>query len=188
MRTCAVLSFSRFRRGCPIPSPRCIVRFGVFEVDVKAGEVRKHGRRLRVQEKPFHVLQALVEHPGEVVSREELRARLWPADTFVDFDNGLNNAVNKVRAALGDSATVPKYVETVGRRGYRFIAAVEDETVEPRPAIAALALRSAPTGLAQQAPSSGWFPPFARRRCRQSPCCRWPTSPTTPNRSIFPMA
>ena len=114
--------------GVSNPVPRRIVRFGVFEVDSKAGEVRKHGRRLRLQEKPFHVLEALLEHPGEVVLREELRARLWPADTFVDFDNGLNNAVNKVRAALGDSASVPKYVETVGRRGYRFIAAVDEDT------------------------------------------------------------
>jgi len=102
-----------------------VVRFGVFEVDFKAGEVRRHGRRLRLQEKPFQVLQALLERPGDVVSRDELRAHLWPVDMFVDFDNGLNNAINKVRRTLGDSVAAPSYVETVGRRGYRFIGTIE---------------------------------------------------------------
>ena len=87
-------------------TPR-VLRFAAFEVDVRAGEVRKHGRRVRLQDKPFQVLQSLLEHPGEIVLRDELRARLWPADTFVDFDNGLNNAVNKVRRLLGDSAALP---------------------------------------------------------------------------------
>ena len=116
-------------------SKRRVARFSVFEVDFHAGELRKRGRRLRLQEKPFQVLQLLLEAPGDVVTREDLRARLWPADTFVDFDNGLNNAVNKVRRALGDSAARPSYVETVGRRGYRFIASIEADlrTVEPPP-------------------------------------------------------
>jgi len=110
-----------------------VVRFGVFEVDFNAGEVRRHGRRLRLQEKPFQVLQALLERPGDVVSRDELRAHLWPVDTFVDFDNGLNNAVNKVRRALGDSVAAPSYVETVGRRGYRFIGTIEADMLTPAP-------------------------------------------------------
>jgi len=110
--------------------PARLLRFGPFDVDLKAGEIRKHGRRLRMQEKPFQLLHALLERPGDIVSREELRARLWPADTFVDFDNGLNNAVRKVRGVLSDSATGSKYVETVGRRGYRFIGRLETAGAE----------------------------------------------------------
>jgi TolB-like protein/DNA-binding winged helix-turn-helix (wHTH) protein/Flp pilus assembly protein TadD len=117
-----------------------VVRFGPFEVDVNAGEVRKRGRRLRLQDKPFRVLEALLEHPGEVVGRDALRTRLWPADTFVDFDTGLNSAVNKVRRVLGDSAAAPLYIETLGRRGYRFIASIDDLP----PAAAAVALGWAP--------------------------------------------
>lgn len=111
-----------------------LLRFGPFEVDVNAGEIRKSGRRVRLQEKPFRVLEALLEYPGEVVGRDELRLRLWPADTFVDFDLGLNSAVNKVRRVLNDTATSPTYVETMGRRGYRFIAAVEADPPTSRAA------------------------------------------------------
>ena len=100
------------------------LRFGVFEVDLRGGELRKHGLRIRLQAQPFQVLAMLLEHPGEVVSREELQRKLWPADTFVDFDHGLNKAVNKIRDALGDSADSPRFVETVARRGYRFLAEV----------------------------------------------------------------
>src|SRR3954447_16050613 len=100
------------------------VRFGVFEVDLRAGELRKHGMKLRLPEQPFQVLAMLLERPGEVVSREELRNRLWTAETFVDFNHGMNKAVNRIRDALGDSATSPRFVETVARRGYRFIADV----------------------------------------------------------------
>ena len=105
--------------------PRGRVRFGVFELDLRAGELRKHGLRVRLQEQPFQVLAMLLQHPGEVVSREELQKRLWPADTFVDFDHGLNKAINKIRDALGDSAESPRFVETVPRRGYRFLADVK---------------------------------------------------------------
>src|ERR1700733_6935225 len=98
------------------------LRFGVFEVDLRAGELRKHGLRVRLQEQPFQVLATLLEHPGEVVTREELQKKLWPADIFVDFDHGLNKAINKVREALGDSAESPRFVETVARRGYRFLS------------------------------------------------------------------
>src|ERR1700743_1991101 len=100
------------------------IRFGVFEVDLAAAELRKSGTRIRLQEQPFQVLTVLLERPGEVVSREDLRQKLWPADTFVDFDHSLNTAVNKLREALGDSASSPRFVETLARRGYRFIAPV----------------------------------------------------------------
>ena len=101
-----------------------IVRFGTFEVDVRAGELRKQGVRIKLQEQPFHVLAVLLQRPGEVVTREELRNQNWPADTFVDFDNSLNTAINKLREALGDSADNPRFIETLPRRGYRFIAPV----------------------------------------------------------------
>ena len=108
----------------PEASASVRLRFGVFEVDLRAGELRKHGVRLRLQEQPFQVLAMLLERPGETVTREELRNRLWTAETFVDFDHGVNKAVNRIRDALGDSATSPRFVETVARRGYRFIADV----------------------------------------------------------------
>jgi len=108
------------------------LRFGVFELDLRSGELRKHGLRVRLQEQPFRLLEMLLEHPGEVVTREELQKRLWPADTFVDFDHGLNKAINKIREALGDSAESPRFVETVSRRGYRFLAEVKDSEVPVR--------------------------------------------------------
>ena len=101
------------------------LRFGVFELDLRAGELRKHGLLVRLQEQPFQVLTMLLEHPGEVVTREELQKKLWPANTFVDFDHGLNKAINKIRDALGDSAESPRFVDTVARRGYRFLAEVK---------------------------------------------------------------
>jgi eukaryotic-like serine/threonine-protein kinase len=103
---------------------RSILRFGMFEVDVRAGELRKQGVRIKLQEQPFHVLTVLLQRPDEVVTREELRNQNWPADTFVDFDNSLNTAINKLREALGDSADSPRFIETLPRRGYRFIAPV----------------------------------------------------------------
>jgi DNA-binding winged helix-turn-helix (wHTH) protein len=101
-----------------------ILRFGVFEVDLLSRELRKQGVRIKLQEQPFHVLTVLLQRPGEVVTREELRSQNWPADTFVDFDNSLNTAINKLREALGDSADNPRFIETLPRRGYRFIASV----------------------------------------------------------------
>jgi TolB-like protein/DNA-binding winged helix-turn-helix (wHTH) protein/tetratricopeptide (TPR) repeat protein len=94
-------------------------------VDVRAGEVHKHGRRIRLPDQPFRILQVLLEHAGEPVTREELQRRIWPSDTFVDFERGLNNAVKRLREALGDSAETPRYIETLPKRGYRFIGAVE---------------------------------------------------------------
>ena len=99
----------------------------MFEVDLRTGELRKHGLKLRLQEQPFQVLALLLARPGETVTREELRERLWTADTFVDFDHGLNKAINKIREALGDSAESPHLVETLPRRGYRFIGRVENK-------------------------------------------------------------
>ncbi|HEX6999296.1 MAG TPA: tetratricopeptide repeat protein [Gammaproteobacteria bacterium] len=108
------------------------VRFGPFELDFRAGELRRGGKRVRLQEKPLLFLQALIERPSEIVTREELRARLWPPNIVVDFDNGLNNAANKLRTLLDDSVSHPKYIETVGRRGYRFIGeVVADEPDDP---------------------------------------------------------
>ena len=108
-------------------SPISLVRFGAFGVDLRAGELRKDGRRIRLQEQPFQILTLLLERPGEAVSREDLRQKLWPTDTFVDFDHGLNSAVARLRGALNDSAERPKYVETVGRRGYRFIGTISEQ-------------------------------------------------------------
>ena len=101
-----------------------MIRFGVFEVDRLAGELRRNGARVKLQEQPFQILALLLERPGEVVTREEMHGRLWPADTFVDFDHSLNAAVRRLREALGDSAENPRFVETVARRGYRFLAPV----------------------------------------------------------------
>jgi eukaryotic-like serine/threonine-protein kinase len=101
-----------------------ILQFGVFEVDLRAGELRRQGVRIKLQEQPFQVLAVLLRRPGEVVKREELRTQNWPPDTFVDFDNSLNTAINKLREALGDSADNPCFIETLPRRGYRFIAPV----------------------------------------------------------------
>src|SRR5579863_6571685 len=105
------------------PSVRS-VRFGVFEVDLRSGELRKKGVRIRLQGQPYILLITLLKQQGELVTREELRSALWPEDTFVDFDHSLGTALNKLRDVLGDSATNPRFVETLHRRGYRFIAPV----------------------------------------------------------------
>ena len=127
-----------WRAVMPTPSPsgppsgeKKLLRFAVFEVDRAAGELRKQGRRIRLQEQPFQVLVMLVQNAGSVVTREDLRQRIWPADTFVDFDHSLNTAVNKIRESLGDSATSPRFIETVARRGYRFVAPVEGAPAQP---------------------------------------------------------
>src|SRR3974390_2327712 len=104
-----------------------VARFGVFELDLSAGELRKSGVKQRLQGQPFQVLALLLERAGDVVTREELQQKLWPSDTFVDFDHSLNTAINKVREALGDSASSPRFVETLARRGYRFIAPVQSQ-------------------------------------------------------------
>ncbi len=110
-----------------------IVHFGVFEVDLKASELRKQGLRLKLSEQPFQILAMLLEKPGEIITRDELRNRLWQTDTFVDFDHGLNNAVMRLREVLGDSSENPRYVETIPRRGYRFIGQIADSSLVKPP-------------------------------------------------------
>jgi len=104
------------------PSQRRIARFGLYEADLGARELRREGTKVKLQDRPFDVLTILIERPGEVISREEFRQRLWPADTFVDFDSSLNTSINKLRQALGDTAENPRFIATAGRRGYRFVA------------------------------------------------------------------
>ena len=122
--------------GRPIPEPGAagrIVRFAAFEFDIKTGELRKHGLRIKLQGQPISVLAMLIEHAGEAVTREELQKRLWQADTYVDFEHSLNAAIKRLRAALGDSADAPRYVETLPRQGYRFIAPLT-QPMESQPA------------------------------------------------------
>lgn len=106
-------------------------RFDDYEADLRAAELRRKGTRLKLQMQPFQVLVALLERPNDVVTREELRQRLWPEDTFVDFDHGLNTAVAKLRDVLGDSASSPRYIETIAKRGYRFLAEVQTQDEQP---------------------------------------------------------
>jgi DNA-binding winged helix-turn-helix (wHTH) protein len=108
-----------------LPRSANVVKFDVFEVDLRAGELYKAGRKIKLQDQPFHVLAMLLERPGEVVTRDELQKRLWPADTFVDFDHSLNTAIKKLRQALGDDKKKPRFVETLPKRGYRFLAIIK---------------------------------------------------------------
>jgi DNA-binding winged helix-turn-helix (wHTH) protein len=122
--------------------------FGLYEAEPASGELRKNGTKLRIQEQPFQILLELLRRPGEVVTRDELRDKLWPADTFVDFDHGLNTAINKLREVLGDKASNPRFVETLARRGYRFIAPVKviggPELLAPAKAVEAPPVAGAP--------------------------------------------
>src|SRR5215471_16215932 len=108
---------------------RCLttdpLRFGVFEIDPSARELRKHGVRIKLQDQPFAVLLILLEKPGQLVTKEELQKSLWPGDTFVEFDKGIYNAIKRLRETLSDEAETPRYIETIPKRGYRFIAAVQ---------------------------------------------------------------
>ena len=117
----------------PDDHPGRVFRFGVFEANETAGELRKHGVRIKLHSQPFKVLLLLLERPMGIVTREEMRQRLWGTETFVDFDHGLNTAVNKIREALGDSASVPRYVETVSGKGYRFLAPVTSHETTAAP-------------------------------------------------------
>lgn len=108
------------------PAAGGTVRFGVFEVDLGTGELRRRGAKVALQEQPFQVLALLLENPGALVTRDQLRQRIWPGAVFVDFEHGLNKAVSKLRRVLGDSAENPRFVETLARRGYRFLASVEE--------------------------------------------------------------
>ena len=108
-----------------------VIRFSVFEADVHAGELRKQGLKIKLADQPFSILAMLLDRPGQVVTREELQKQLWAADTFVDFDRGLNKAINRLRDALGDSAESPRFIETLPKRGYRFVGAVEKSPPSP---------------------------------------------------------
>jgi TolB-like protein/DNA-binding winged helix-turn-helix (wHTH) protein/Flp pilus assembly protein TadD len=144
----------RYTRSTLSPMPSSdisgkVLRFGVFEVDPRAGELRKHGLRLRLPEQPFQILTLLLQKPGEIITRDELRNRLWQGDTFVDFDHGLNNAVMRLREVLGDSSENPRFVETIPRRGYRFIAPVEESLFSPKLPASADADNGSPTAVAE---------------------------------------
>jgi DNA-binding winged helix-turn-helix (wHTH) protein len=141
-------------------STPAVLRFGNIEVDVRAGALRRNGQRITLPDQPLHLLTALLERPGELVTRDELRRRLWPADTYVDFEHGLNVAVRRLRDALGDSADAPRYIETLPRRGYRFI-----ESVVATPPGTAAGTVSA-IGDAPATPESAGFVPGGRRRER----------------------
>lgn len=112
-------------------APVHLYRFGVFEANPAAGELRRQGTRIRIHAQPFQLLCLLLERPGQILTRDEIASALWPSDTFVDFDHGVNSAINRLREALGDTAGNPRFVETLARRGYRFIAPVERVTAEP---------------------------------------------------------
>src|SRR6266404_5944386 len=127
---------SPIRRESPAPTPRSQhISFDNFEADMRSGELSKNGSRIRLQAQPFQLLALLLQNSGEVVSRDEICSELWPADTFVDFEHSLDAAVNKIREALGDSAENPKYIETLPKRGYRFIGKIKPEApvVMPSP-------------------------------------------------------
>ena len=109
--------------GMPVNTPRTW-RFGVFELDASSGELRRNGTVVKLREQPARILLLLLEHAGQMVTREQLRQHLWPSDTFVDFDHSLNSAVMKLREALGDSADQPLYIETIPKKGYRFVAPI----------------------------------------------------------------
>src|SRR5215468_8128804 len=114
--------------------PTSVARFGTFEISFESGELRKAGVRIKVQQQPLKLLEILLEHPGEIVTRDELRTRIWPQESFGDFDQAVNVAIAKLRTALGDSAENPRYIETLPRRGYRFIAEVVIvDTAKPVP-------------------------------------------------------
>ena len=130
----------------PSSNSRNVVRFDAFEVDLRAAELYKAGRKIKLQVQPLHILAMLLEHPGEVLTREELRQRLWPADTFVDFDHSLNTAVKKLRQALGDDRKKPRFIETLPKRGYRFIGTVRDAEARPVEKTAALTTASSWVG------------------------------------------
>ena len=146
-----VRGYSGSRRLQPIPcnlfpmEPVSKYKFDDFEADVKAAELRRNGARLKLQLQPFQVLVALLEHPRDVVTREDLRLRLWPQDTFVDFDHGLNTAMAKLRDVLGDSASNPRYIETIAKRGYRFLGNVTAVQEPARRAAAAATTEAATT-------------------------------------------
>src|SRR5580692_3396863 len=128
------------------------ITFGIFEADLTTGEMKRSGRRIRLQSQPFRVLEALLEKPGQLVSRQELQVKVWGSDVVVDFEHGLGNAIKKIRDAIGDSAENPRFIETIAGRGYRFIAPVASlpgsaepslgELIEPSPSVQAISTKT----------------------------------------------
>lgn len=133
------------------------VRFGDFEADLLSGELRKSGTRIKLQDQPFKVLQVLLERPGELITREELRSRIWPEDSFGDFDHAVNVAVGKLRTALGDSADDPCFIETVPRRGYRFVAPIEEDVIEAASGLASVIPIAPPHTKAERKTATRFF-------------------------------
>jgi len=146
--------------GQPIRSAN-VVRFEGFEVDLRAQELYKAGRKIKLQVQPFQVLAMLLERPGDVVTREEMQKRLWPADTFVDFDHSVNTAIKKLRQALGDDKNKPRFVETLPKRGYRFLASVK----KPATSTAAAEVKVATPVAAKDAAASAWVGRVAKVSC-----------------------
>src|SRR5262245_16281086 len=167
-----------------VPGARTVYRFGVFEVDGRAGEVRKQGRPLKLRGRPIDILLLLLARRGDVVTRDELRGQLWPVDTFVDFDHGLNSAMNRLRDGLGDSAENPRFIETLPKKGYRFIAPIE--VVEPAAAVAAVATGAAvvlPPATVAAAPAA--LSASAPTTVAPTPADPTPTDPATRGRVVI---
>jgi DNA-binding winged helix-turn-helix (wHTH) protein len=160
-----------------------LYRFGAFEADEKTGELRKHGRRLAVQGQPLQVLLMLLSRSGELVTRTEIQQALWPDGTFVDFDHGLNTAINKIREALGDSAANPQFVETLAKRGYRFIAPIEVAGQEQAGARASVATTSASSAQSSTPTPEPSAPGFTRSLLTQPE--ETPRAPHTVVRSLL---
>lgn len=140
-----------------------VVRFEGFEVDLRAQELYKAGRKIKLQIQPFQVLAMLLEQPGEVVTREEMQKRLWPADTFVDFDHSLNTAIKKLRQALGDDKNKPRFVETLPKRGYRFLASVKKPAMSPT--VVEKQVATATPAAPKDAAASSWVGRVAKLAC-----------------------
>ncbi len=163
----------------PQTEAKQVIRFGTFEVDPHTGELRKNGVHLKLQDQPFHVLLALLEKPGEIVTREELRARLWPADTFVDFDHGLNAAVKRLRDALGDTAENPRFIETLAKRGYRLLVPLNRQTDAPSPVGSPVESAGA-VSQAKNPPPEPWGSSIA-----DSPLIFWLATELPPSRELL---
>ncbi len=176
---------------CPGSEVGRIIRFGVFEVDLHSGELRRNGLKVKLQGQPFQILALLLERPGEVVTRDDLRSRLWPADTFVDFEHSLNAAIKRLRETLGDSAEKPIYIETLPRRGYRFLAPIQNGSATTT---ALLSLRNrSPCLLApcswqlrdySHSSTGVFFPSILARHRRLQ--CGWPLSQRFQGQSLTP--
>jgi cholera toxin transcriptional activator len=161
-----------------------IVAFGIYEANLRSGELRRSGLKVKLQEKPFQVLSMLLERRGNLVTRDQLRERLWPSDTFVDFDHGLNTAVNKLREVLGDSAANPRFIETLPRRGYRFIGEVRQVSPSlPQPPTDAAAQKSNINGV-PDAPASS-FDAIAEPQPIKRTATDLPSAPRTLVRALL---